>query len=108
MNKDLHGILFMAAFAEVEKTLAEASGPLMPIKPELLERLAGMMRDALKHDDANTLDKLALEKGHATVALMIAAAEFRRAAERYAWSVMGQVANSKLTPKADAVQEKPK
>lgn len=87
---------FDIAIAALDMTLAEAARPLTAVSTETLERVAASYAEVVNSDEGKVLSACAREKGLAMVALLMSAAEFKRAASRYAKALVVHM----LTPEA--------
>lgn len=101
MNAD-HKARFTALFGTVHDDINEAlaqAGMRMAqdYNAKSYEAFAGLLREALPGLE----DKEARERTQAFVALLMAAAEYLNAAERYALHVMHEYAGNELKPKRD-------
>jgi hypothetical protein len=88
------GSLLLSLMQHLEAQILEAAGRLPHVGPDELEQLAIRMSEALAApppDGSSPLGRVELAKGRAIVALFAKAAEFRRAASKYAEAAIEQI-----------------
>lgn len=68
----------------LERSLGDAAGRLQCVSEATLEALAGEYANAVNSDAGKAMPPPAVEKGRAFIELLSAAAEYKRAASRYA------------------------